>query len=248
LKEEKLKQEEKYMWAIVDGVKEKVGNFRVEPPGLFRGRGEHPKMGKLKRRIKPSDITINIGKGAPIPECPIPGESWKEVKHDNTVTWLAFWNDPISQKDFKYVFLAASSALKGQSDKEKYEKSRKLKHHVHKIRDTYTKDFRSKDKTKKQIAVATYLIDKLALRAGNEKVLSNLSSLTDIYELGYISSAIGADCTVISPTNQPITKKKGICAFCSDISSEWIFTLCNIAFWFKTVSRISCVAAHHNFA
>lgn len=169
LKEEKLKQEEKYMWAIVDGVKEKVGNFRVEPPGLFRGRGEHPKMGKLKRRIKPSDITINIGKGAPIPECPIPGESWKEVKHDNTVTWLAFWNDPISQKDFKYVFLAASSALKGQSDKEKYEKSRKLKHHVHKIRDTYTKDFRSKDKTKKQIAVATYLIDKLALRAGNEK-------------------------------------------------------------------------------
>ena len=31
-------------------------------------------MGKLKRRIRPSDITINIGKSAPIPECPIPGE------------------------------------------------------------------------------------------------------------------------------------------------------------------------------
>uniref|UniRef100_A0A0D9X4J3 DNA topoisomerase I n=1 Tax=Leersia perrieri TaxID=77586 RepID=A0A0D9X4J3_9ORYZ len=169
VKEEKLKQEEKYMWAVVDGVKEKVGNFRVEPPGLFRGRGEHPKMGKLKRRIQPSDITINIGKGVPVPECPIPGESWKEVKHDNTVTWLAFWNDPISQKDFKYVFLAASSSLKGQSDKEKYEKSRLLKDHIHKIRDTYTKDFRCKDVGKKQIAVATYLIDKLALRAGNEK-------------------------------------------------------------------------------
>jgi DNA topoisomerase-1 len=95
--------------------------------------------------------------------------SWKEVKHDNTVTWLAFWNDPISQKDFKYVFLAASSSLKGQSDKQKYEKSRKLKDHIHKIRQNYTKDFRSKDVTKKQIAVATYLIDKLALRAGNEK-------------------------------------------------------------------------------
>ena len=53
--------------------------------------------------------------------------SWKEVKHDNTVTWLAFWNDPITQKEFKYVFLAASSSLKGQSDKEKYEKARKLK-------------------------------------------------------------------------------------------------------------------------
>ena len=169
LREEKLKQEEKYMWAVVDGVREKVGNFRVEPPGLFRGRGEHPKMGKLKKRIRPSDITINIGKGTAVPECPIEGESWKEVKHDNTVTWLAFWNDPISQKDFKYVFLAASSSLKGQSDKEKYEKSRKLKDHIHNIRVNYTKDFNSKDVSKKQIAVATYLIDKLALRAGNEK-------------------------------------------------------------------------------
>ncbi|KAG8367360.1 hypothetical protein BUALT_Bualt16G0064000 [Buddleja alternifolia] len=169
LKEEKLKQEEKYMWAIVDGVKEKVGNFRVEPPGLFRGRGEHPKMGKLKKRIRPSDITINIGKDAPVPECPIPGESWKDIRHDNTVTWLAYWNDPINQKEFKYVFLAASSALKGQSDKEKYEKARLLKDYILGIRAAYTKGFASKDPTKKQIAVATYLIDKLALRAGNEK-------------------------------------------------------------------------------
>ncbi|KAI4320807.1 hypothetical protein MLD38_034252 [Melastoma candidum] len=169
LKEEKMKLEEKYMWAMVDGVKEKVGNFRVEPPGLFRGRGEHPKMGKLKKRIHPRDITINIGKGAPVPECPIPGERWKEVRHDNTVTWLAFWNDPINPKEFKYVFLAASSSLKGQSDKEKYEKARMLKDYIHNIRVAYTKDFTSKDVTKRQIAVATYLVDKLALRAGNEK-------------------------------------------------------------------------------
>lgn len=33
----------------------------MEPPGLFRGRGDHPKMGKLKARIYPEDITINIG-------------------------------------------------------------------------------------------------------------------------------------------------------------------------------------------
>ncbi|KAM1281250.1 hypothetical protein FF1_022050 [Malus domestica] len=169
LKEEKLKQEEKYMWAEVDGDKEKVGNFRVEPPGLFRGRGEHPKSGKLKRRIRPSDVTINIGKDAPIPECPIPGESWKEVRHDNTVTWLAFWNDPINQKEFKYVFLAPSSSLKGKSDELKYDKARRLTDCIGKIRASYTKDFTSKDVSKRQIAVATYLIDKLALRAGNEK-------------------------------------------------------------------------------
>jgi len=31
-------------------------------------------MGKLKKRIRPCEITLNIGKGAPIPECPIAGE------------------------------------------------------------------------------------------------------------------------------------------------------------------------------
>ncbi|KAJ0251353.1 Topoisomerase I C-terminal domain-containing protein [Hirschfeldia incana] len=168
-KEKKPEQVEKYMWAIVDGVKEKIGNFKVEPPGLFRGRGEHPKMGKLKRRIHPHDITLNIGKDAPIPECPIPGERWKEIKHDNTVTWIASWNDPINPKQDKYVILSASSSQKGQSDKKKYEKARKLKDHIESIREAYTKNFTSKDVSKRQIAVATYLIDKLALRAGNDK-------------------------------------------------------------------------------
>ena len=48
LKAEKDKLEEKYMYCYLDGRKEKVGNFRIEPPGLFRGRGEHPKKGTLK--------------------------------------------------------------------------------------------------------------------------------------------------------------------------------------------------------
>ncbi len=57
-----------------------MGNFRVEPPGLFRGRGEHPRMGCIKKRIYPRDIVINIGKGEPIPEHPYPGQTWKEVR------------------------------------------------------------------------------------------------------------------------------------------------------------------------
>ena len=39
---------------------EVVGNFRIEPPGIFLGRGCHPKAGKIKRRIYPEDITLNI--------------------------------------------------------------------------------------------------------------------------------------------------------------------------------------------
>lgn len=37
-----------YKTCLMDGRKETVGNFRVEPPGLFRGRGDHPRKGALK--------------------------------------------------------------------------------------------------------------------------------------------------------------------------------------------------------
>lgn len=49
-KKAKDEMEAKYTFCLLDGRKEKVGNFRVEPPGLFRGRGEHPKKGALKVR------------------------------------------------------------------------------------------------------------------------------------------------------------------------------------------------------
>ncbi|CAL5221032.1 g3151 [Coccomyxa viridis] len=169
LKQEKDEAEAKYKYALVDGRKEQLGNFRVEPPGLFRGRGDHPRMGKLKARIYPRDITINIGKGVPVPEHPYPGQDWKEVRHDNTVTWLAYWKDPISPKDYKYVWLAANSLFKSDSDLAKYEKARKLKDYIGGIRKAYEEDWYASTMRERQMAVALYFIDKLALRAGHEK-------------------------------------------------------------------------------
>lgn len=48
-KDEKTVLQMRYGFAVVDGHIEKMGNYNVEPPGLFRGRGEHPKMGQLKK-------------------------------------------------------------------------------------------------------------------------------------------------------------------------------------------------------
>ena len=168
IKLEKDKAEEKYMWATMNGKREQVGNFRVEPPGLFRGRGEHPKMGRIKRRIQPEDIIINIGKDAKVPEPPA-GHRWKEVRHDQTVTWMAGWNDSINTKDWKYVQFGATSSVKSESDKQKFEKARTLHEHIGKIRDDYRKNMRKDNKETAQLAVTTYLVDKLALRAGGEK-------------------------------------------------------------------------------
>lgn len=165
-KEQKQKDEEKYMWAEIDGRKEKLGNFRVEPPSLFRGRGKHPLMGKLKKRIQPEDITINIGnkKDAPLPP---KGHKWKEVITNNCVTWIAGWKGTFN--DYKYVFFAASSSLKGKSDYLKYENARKLKEKIEEIRKDYKLDWKSEKLFDRQRGVALYFIDKLALRIGNEK-------------------------------------------------------------------------------
>ncbi|WVR00294.1 hypothetical protein IAU59_007437 [Kwoniella sp. CBS 9459] len=167
IKEARDKMEAPYVYATVDGRKEKLGNFRAEPPGLFRGRGEHPKKGTLKHRLRPEDIIINIGKDAPVPKPNIPGE-WKGIQHDNTVTWLAHWKENVNG-NAKYVFLSAGSSWKGQSDRAKFEKARELIKHVDKIRKDYTADLKSKVMADRQRATALYFIDRLALRAGNEK-------------------------------------------------------------------------------
>lgn len=167
LKAEKDAIEAPYMYCLWDGRKQKVGNFRVEPPGLFRGRGDHPKTGKVKKRAQPEQITINIGKEATVPTPP-EGHSWKEIKHDQEGTWLAMWQENINGA-YKYVMLAANSDVKGQSDFKKFEKARELKKHIDHIRKDYETELKDEVMANRQRATAVYLIDQFALRAGNEK-------------------------------------------------------------------------------
>ncbi|KAF4977260.1 hypothetical protein FZEAL_6200 [Fusarium zealandicum] len=175
--------ESPFTHCIWDGRKEKVGNFRVEPPSLFRGRGEHPKTGKVKNRVAPEQITINIGKGAKVPEPP-KGHKWKAVQHDNKATWLAMWQENING-NYKYVMLGADSAIKGQSDFKKFEKARELKKHIDRIRRDYKKELKSEVMADRQRATAMYLIDELALRAGNEKDTENEAETVGCCSLKY---------------------------------------------------------------
>lgn len=45
-----------------------------------------------------------------VPEPP-PGTKWKEVRHDNKVTWLVSWTENI-QGSIKYIMLNPSSRIK----------------------------------------------------------------------------------------------------------------------------------------
>lgn len=64
MKEANQKIVDEYGYCLLDHHKERIGNFKIEPPGLFRGRGEHPKQGMLKKRIQPEDVIINCSKWA----------------------------------------------------------------------------------------------------------------------------------------------------------------------------------------
>jgi len=160
-----------YRYCMYDGRMEKVSNYMVEPPGIFRGRGEHPAAGKLKSRIVPEFVQINIGQNNPIPICHVPGHSWKRVVEKKDATWLAVFRDERSTfgAGTKYVALAAESTVKGDNDRKKYEKARRLKKSIQTIRSNYMTKMKSTDMQDNQLGVCTYLIDQLALRVGNEK-------------------------------------------------------------------------------
>ena len=185
IKEEKDAKEAPYKFALIDGKKEPVGNFRVEPPGLFRGRGEHPKMGIIKRRIYPEDISINISKGAPIPTHPFgPSRKWKEVKHDSTVTWLAGWRDPVLD-GHKYVMLAATSTWKTEEDLAKYERARKLKDYIGDIRETYKRNWSSASFKERQMVGIDLDQRALTLRAPRRSLSITLRASRSARPLGH---------------------------------------------------------------
>ena len=48
LKAEKDTLDELFKMCMLDGCKEKIGNFRIELLRLFRGHDDHPKKGALK--------------------------------------------------------------------------------------------------------------------------------------------------------------------------------------------------------
>jgi DNA topoisomerase-1 len=94
------------------------------------------------------------------------------------------WQENIND-NYKYVMLGADSDIKGQSDFKKFEKARELKKHIDKIRRDYTKDLKSEVMADRQRATAMYFIDKLALRAGNEKDTENEADTVGCCSLKY---------------------------------------------------------------
>jgi DNA topoisomerase-1 len=152
--------------AIVDGAPQPMVGYVAEPPGVFMGRGpEHPLAGRIKRRLTPQDVTINIGRGAKAPPPP-PGEGgWGAVVHDPFVDWLCAWRDPLT-KSVKYARLAPASKLEQGVDRDKHERARKLYSALPDILRRNRTMLTSPDPQQRQLATCLHLLERLALRVG----------------------------------------------------------------------------------
>ncbi|KAE8227597.1 hypothetical protein CF326_g7504 [Tilletia indica] len=168
--EERKAAEADFRVCVVDGVEQKVGNFTIEPPGLFLGRGAHPKMGRIKKRIRPEDITINHTQGDPKhpPPAPPKGHKWAEIVTIKDKTWLLTWIENVNKQN-KYMYLDSSSLFKTNSDREKFEKARKLDNHVRQLRSAYERMLTSKSRSERELGTVVWIIDVWSLRVGNEK-------------------------------------------------------------------------------
>jgi len=169
---------DKHGFCVLDGRKEKLINFVVEPAGLFRGRGSNPLTGRIRRRIVPEDVTLNLSKGAPVPR-PNVGGSWGSVVENRGVIWVASWRDPLT-KITKYCFPARESGIRGKQDRSKFDMALRLGQRVAAVRKKYRGLLGSGDRVERQLATATYLVDTLLIRVGNERIRGEVVGVTNL--------------------------------------------------------------------
>lgn len=172
-KEEKKKQaqerkavreanKEKYGYAIVDGIRTEVGNYTVEPPSIFMGRGKHPLRGRWKPYVGESGIILNLS-----PDAPHPPGNWKFDWQPDSM-WIAKWDDKLRGKE-KYIWLSDSSDVKQRKEIEKFDEARELANKINELRNHIEKNLRVEDVKRRKVATVSYLIDTLKLRVGDEK-------------------------------------------------------------------------------
>lgn len=175
--ERKRQREElkaRYGYAQVDDHQVEIGAYLVEPPGIFMGRGAHPLRGRWKPRVYSYQVTLNLDEDAPIPEAPHtpPGEDkprWAQIVHEHDAMWVARWHEVLTDK-IKYVWLAETSHLRQARDQEKYDKAHQLHAALGQVRAAIRQGMRDQSNLKRRkVATVAYLIDRLAMRVGDEK-------------------------------------------------------------------------------
>lgn len=196
--------------ANVDGVEVNIQGATVPPAGIFVGRGSYNMFtGRVRRRIVPEDITLNISKGAPIPPVPIPGRKWGDITHDKDADWLAKWRCPVTGK-MKYVRLAPEARM--LRTEQKFDVVERLLPQLDNIIEKNDKNLRSRDKRARQLATCVSMMLRLGIRLGNasSKNVFGLSTL-QVQHVKYHARHQALDIEFIGKDGVPYSKKSWKC-------------------------------------
>lgn len=164
---EKIKNE--FGFGEIDGVKQQLGGYVLEPEGWYIGRGNSPIRGLWKYEIEPEDVTINyVSKDrSGVPQPPA-GHNWKGVVQNKDAFVATYYDirlgEGVVTLHKKFGF-GALSTVKQDADIHKYEKAQNL-----------TKDWAKIEKwvddgvaAGKQEALISWLILRTGIRVGGEK-------------------------------------------------------------------------------
>ena len=166
-KEQNLSRDKKYKYGILDGNKEEISGYKVEPAAIYLGRGKQPKRGTIKKPVIPEDITINIGQGVIIN--PPEDHKWKSVINDQKKEWLASWKDEIGNGSKYMRFSRVGGVFAGRNEMYKFELVRKLNMNIETVREKYMSLVTSDDLYQQQLGTVVWLMDNYGVRVGGEK-------------------------------------------------------------------------------
>ncbi len=158
---------ERYGYVIINGERVEIGNYTVEPPCIFLGRGKHPLRGRWKPRVNYEDIVLNLSPDAPTPKPP-GGGHWGGREFDPDALWVAKWRDKLSG-ELKYVWIADSARFKQEREIEKFNEALELEQLIDKVRRHIKANLAADDIIRRKISTVAYLIDALKMRVGDEK-------------------------------------------------------------------------------
>jgi len=164
--ERKAQREElkaQYGHAIVDGERTELGTYMVEPSGIFMGRGKHPLRGRWKEGAQQRDVTLNLS-----PDAPRPCGDWAEIVWQPLDMWVARWKDKLSDK-MKYIWLGDTASIRQEREAGKFDQANALQDELERVRARIQEELSAPDPVRRMLATASYLIDVLGLRVGDEK-------------------------------------------------------------------------------
>ena len=172
---EKIKAQ--YGWAEIDGKKQPIANYMIEPAGIMCSRGKSPMLGFWKYEVQPEDVTINyIGPEAGVPKAPA-GHQWKAVVQNNDAFVATYFDCNVGN----YVVLhkkfgmGTLSDVKQNADIKKFDKAQKLCAEWDKISAWVDKGLSAKDPKMQQSALISWLILQTGIRVGveHQKIFEN---------------------------------------------------------------------------